>query len=265
MASVRHLGLFPFCVGSYPPTAEGGVTSGVGNGTPYPFVLPVDKACALWWRVKSWNVSFVYSRFRDLSVYSDELPGSYAQISETSISLTTDSAQEIQTLRSAITNENQLVCLKGYEEASQVYSWTWQATQDIYIVNPSPAPPTITSTTVTFQASLATNWDLQQLGFFPPFAKQQDPEARQLWTAFYFRAADYETLGTQTGSASGALSLLGTERTFAMKKTNPTSAGETTTLSSVSVAPSSFFAYNPGDGLGPIYDSATGRQLRAFP
>lgn len=264
MASVRHLGLFPFCVGSYPPTSDGINISGVGDYTIYPFVLPVDKACAFWWRVKHWNVSFVYSRYRDLNLFSGELPGSYSQINATTISLNTESALEGGTLRTAITDEKKLVCLTGYEEATIAYAWEWQATQEFYIVNPAPAPPTTSTTTVTFQASIGTN-ATQQLGFFPPFAKQQDPDERQLWTAFYFQAAEYETLGTQTGAASGTFSLLGTDRTFAMQKTSPTGAGETTTLSSVTVTPRKFFAYDPRDGKGPIYDENTGRQLRGFP
>jgi hypothetical protein len=31
------------------------------------------------------------------------------------------------------------------------------------------------------------------------------------------------------------------------------------------IEPHSFFPYDPGDGLGPIYDSVTGEQLRPFP
>ena len=31
------------------------------------------------------------------------------------------------------------------------------------------------------------------------------------------------------------------------------------------ISPSEYWPYDPGDGLGPIYDSTTGEQLRPFP
>jgi hypothetical protein len=40
------------------------------------------------------------------------------------------------------------------------------------------------------------------------------------------------------------------------------SAGESDNWS---IQPIEYYEYDPGDGLGPIYDSATGAQLRAFP
>lgn len=34
---------------------------------------------------------------------------------------------------------------------------------------------------------------------------------------------------------------------------------------SVVMSPQEYWTYDPGDGGGPIYDSTTGAQLRAFP
>jgi hypothetical protein len=40
---------------------------------------------------------------------------------------------------------------------------------------------------------------------------------------------------------------------------------EFTTDAEIRIEASEWWPYDPGDGLGPIYDTATGRQLRAFP
>jgi hypothetical protein len=37
------------------------------------------------------------------------------------------------------------------------------------------------------------------------------------------------------------------------------------TSGSITVTPSEYWPYDPGDGGGPIYDSVTGAQLRGFP
>jgi hypothetical protein len=38
-----------------------------------------------------------------------------------------------------------------------------------------------------------------------------------------------------------------------------------TSTGSIIIEPAEYWPYNPGDGKGPIYDSATGAQLRGFP
>ena len=40
---------------------------------------------------------------------------------------------------------------------------------------------------------------------------------------------------------------------------------DTATFNSFSWSATEYWPYDPGDGLGPIYGSATGVQLRAFP
>lgn len=41
--------------------------------------------------------------------------------------------------------------------------------------------------------------------------------------------------------------------------------GSTNASGTISITATEYWPYDPGDGLGPIYDSATGAQLRAFP
>jgi hypothetical protein len=263
MATVRHLGLFPFCTSSFPPNSGSHIFD-VGDFTQYPFTLPVSRACELWWRVKEWELSFTYARYIDLSLYSDAPPGSYAEILPTSVVLNTKDSL-FSTIKGVVSNEKELVCFTENEEASQFYNWSWTAVQSFFIASD---PPSSGSSVLTLQADLATNWDTQQLGFHPPFVVQQDPGQKDLWSALYVSIAQLSTLrdtdsitqGVFTIGPSGNL----TQRSFNMGSAE-TSPGETITLSNIAVRPIEYYPYDPNDDLGPIYDSATGEQLRAFP
>jgi hypothetical protein len=258
MASVRHLGLFPFCTSSFPPDSGVHIFD-VGDFTQYPFTLPALRACELWWRVKEWELSFTYSRYIDLHIYASEPPGSYSEILPTSVVLNTkDSA--FRTQKANVNNEQDLICFKDNEAATQYYEWTWTAVNSFYIASD---PPSSGDAVVAFQANFGTNWDTQQLGFHPPFVVQEDPNKTELWTALYVLIAEFSTLQNTTLIADGLFDLGQTSRTFKMGGFD--GPGLTTTLSNVKVRPIEYYPYDPRDGGGPIYDKLTGKQLRPFP
>lgn len=254
MATVRHLGLFPFCVAKYPPN-NGITTFEVGDFTQYPLTIPLKHACLLWWRVKEWELSFVYSRFRQ---YAD---GSYDEINNTPVILNTKDST-FRTIKADVKNEKELVCFGSYEESSVLYQWTWQATETYY--NPGP-PPVSGTRTISLTAEFGTNWDTQSLGFCPAFSLKQDPRQTWLWAAFYVAAAEFGTLKTEMPIATGNITLDKVDYEFKLGSSGPGAPVGSVSLSDVKIAPSQWYEYNPNDGLGPIYDKQTGSQLRPFP
>jgi len=274
MATVRHLGLFPFCVSEFPPTGTGNnnelIDRGVGPLTEYPFKLPIRLCTRMWWTVKHWRVSFDYYQYQDLSDQFDE--GDYTLIDQ-SVSVTTSSntlsgggpdyvkAIENQ-LFSLDTSERQLVCVTNgtaYEEASRMNAWSVELSREFLVEG--------SSGTSNIQGGLTfyTNWDNQQFGFSAPFSKSELENDPNFWTAvaFGFRSwrSDFDAEG-ETGS--GTFKLLNVERQFAISR-NSIGEGDTETISNLVIEPSEFWEYDPDDGLGPIYDKDTGAQLRAFP
>lgn len=261
MATVRHLGLFPFCSSSYPP--DNGLTVfDVGEFTQYPFTLSVIKACELWWRVKAWRLSFTYAQFIDLHLAGDAPVGSFAEILPTPVVLGSKDS-EFNTLRGTIENEKSLVCLSDIEAAAQYYIWSWTAVRSFFIASD---PPSSGSSVVTFQAAFATNWDTQQLGFAPPFVAQEDPQKKELWTAFFLEIAEFSTLRSDDAVAEGLFAIGPpdqlTEKVYPIGS-NVIGPGYSSSLTGLEVRAIEYFPYTSGEG--PIYDTDTGRQLRAFP
>jgi hypothetical protein len=271
MATVRHLGLFPFCIPVYPPTAkvnDSTIIFPTGPYTQYPFATKTQQACAIWWRVKKWKLTFTFSEYFDLALYEGLPSGSFVKVDPTTITLIGDTETGNGGSRVLIEKENDLICASGAEETSFIFSFEWQAQRVGQITN----PPTPINYTQNYNASLFTNTDIQQSGFPPAFVFAEGQELQtnpDLWVAFginiasffserptatnYGSMAEVKCLGKTIGQIS-----LGTEF-------NTESIGYTPTLSNVVVEPHEYWPYDPGDGGGPIYDSTTGAQLRPFP
>ena len=284
MASVRHLGLFPFCVGMYPPKTlvnNGTNVFATGAGTLYSLQLGKQEACALWWRVKEWRVTFTFSEYFDLQLFEDQYTGSFVEVLPITITLTTSgvfgkgfpSTGQF----SFEGDETGLVCLNESESAASGFSWDWQAQRVGQITYPPDPitgiqpPPTPINYTQNYTASLFTNVT-QQLGFPPAFvyADGQNSETRNpdLWAAFALQVDQFYSERQYANNALTApVKLL--EKTVGQlslgTQFDEASIGYTPTLSNVVVEPHEYWPYDPGDGLGPIYDSTTGAQLRAFP
>jgi hypothetical protein len=270
VATVKHLGLFPFCVSPYPPNSHiDRAIQEAGPFTEYPFKLPVRFCTRMWWTVKHWRISFEYSRLRDLSFLGN--PGDFAQ--ETAVvSVETNAesafADYVTRIENANGNERDLICItsgSGYEEVVRYFNWEIDVDLESRFLEEN------------FQETLqrgvffATNWD-NQVGFAAPFAKSDIPEDSNLWTAMSFGfgggLADSFTHPENVGGGAvvgeGTFSILGAQRTFPVVGQ---AGGDVVsfTIDNLLIEPIEFWEYDPGDGGGPIYDKDTGKQLRSFP
>ena len=288
MATVRHLGLFPFCVGTYPPRAFVNgqpIFKQTGDLTGYPFQLPVRLCTRMWWTVKHWRMSFDFYQYRDVS--NGNNPGDYTLIDQ---SFTFDTSEEtrnavpgyppepssadyvrrieegIYGLDKSERTLTRVGATNDWEEAARLSVWEFTFSRE-FLVSGNSGTSEIGSS-----CYLYTNTDNQQFGYGPPFAFSENEEDRsKFWVAMSCGIADWESAESHSGgiNGSGVFSLLNTERTFSISRPAYGVLGgvssTTEYVSNLRIEPSEFWEYDPGDGLGPIYDKTTGAQLRAFP
>jgi hypothetical protein len=267
MATVRHLGLFPFCVSKFPPTTNvnGNIlVRDVGRLTEYPFQLPINICTRMWWVVKHWKVSFNYYQYRDLG------DGDYTLIDQ-SFSLSTkdllDNQNNPDYVRGILGfngNEKNLVCVTSgteYETATRSNIWEVVLEREFKVGNATGTNQF--ETIVEFY----TNWDTQQNGFPPPFVKSRNEDEPMFWVAFSFGFRGWtswvETSGGQAGS--GVVSLFGIEKTLELSGPELVNPVTSESINNLRIEAEEYWPYDPDDGLGPIYDKDTGAQLRAFP
>jgi hypothetical protein len=265
MATVKHLGLFPFCVSPYPPNSHiDRPIQEAGPFTEYPFKLPVRLCTRMWWTVKHWRISFEYYKLRLFD-------GGGSRLETASVSVVTNAAELV--LRDYVTaiensggNERDLICITsgiGYEEAARAFQWSVPVSVEIQTID-----GTIFDTE-QFTVFFATNWDNQQVSFSAPFAKSEIENDSNLWVAmsFGFGAVNSyirpEDVGDGQIVGVGTFSLLGQNREVPV-------VGQVSfdtasfTIDNLLIEPIEFWEYDPGDGRGPIYDKDTGKQLRSF-
>lgn len=270
MAEVRHLGAFPFCIEKFPPKEyDSQIELATGPFSNYPFTLKKNKASDFWWRVKKWNLSFVFEDYIDRT-FLGEYEGSFAEAS-TQITLTGESA-ETNGLRFVIEDEKGLVCLSFTEEAIFVQTWSWSAQyvgQTTYPPDPETGEqpqPTPINYTQNYSAEFC-NQNFQQ-AFSPLFVFSEDQDDTT-------KNADLHTscrltIGPFLSNAEEGVVTSQATATIKMFDNNlasfpigmAESAGQTTTISDVVIEASEYFEYDPNDGLGPIYDKNTGAKLR---
>lgn len=259
MATVRHLGLFPFCVSEQPVKNTAGDVIEVGAGTFYPLSVSTEDALAIWWRVKKWRVSFLYEEYEDLT-YSGEYNGSYREIQSSAVSVLTSTGSP----QIIAASERDLVCLQSEEQAAAAFQWqaTFQVDGMIFYEPPPPPDPTPPPTVISFERTdpIVLSFGLYGEVFSPLFVRQ---DSSNLFVQM--RLAIGQTQTTYPfNQTTGIFEINGREYSFLIG-TQFEDDGIARTITNLRVAPEEYFAYDPNDGMGPIYDTTTGEQLRPFP
>ena len=217
MATVRHLGLLPFC---FSFSEEPEIIATFGNRTPYPVGLDVKTLLRWYWLVKRWTVSATVSGLK--------FGGDPA----------TDSIETTffngNTLSPELTVESQLVCRRS-----------------VFFSN-------------------ETESSLFFIELFSDVQKQENLDFPDLSLYFPFLSFSFSGLGGGIGTAfveggdyfsGGSIVMDGiTSPSYLFN-----ASGSTVSDGAITITPSEYWPYDPGDGGGPIYDSATGEQLRGFP
>jgi hypothetical protein len=263
MATVRHLGLFPFCIWQSKqqlidelfvdvPTVYEDFDNAYETIT-----ADLKTIMALYWRVKKWRV---YGQF-DYFV-TQKVSNNY----------------EFTQTRDAET-EADLVCLdeigrlKGFTTTGTPISFAWDggtgtlgAGIDIFTFGgegPQSNRPVIKQGNDLYSAGIR----------FACGILEGAPPGDEYFAPFLGRPIN-KTSPTPSFSeidppnTTVSLSFLGQTYELLAVKGEPVltlPSGETTLEVSMSVDALEYWPYDPNDGLGPIYDSATGEQLRGFP
>lgn len=213
MATVRHLGLLPWC-----PDTSGvdywGDPYSVGNGTPWPFGVDMEIAMKWYWRVKEWKA--------DYSASSESG-------SNSSSSISVPYATNEKDLVTNFFEQTIIIGGTGYESSARL----WRT-------------PVIMT---------------------PPYNLAGVINSGLLWPQIDIQISDEDLLSY---AFSNTLTLpVGAYDTYANSASidghffNLYGLGFSSI--SVTITPNSYWPYDPNDGLGPIYNSTTGTQLRPFP
>jgi len=207
MATVRHLGLLPFCIrpaGTYDDLVSMEVSQ--------------DLALSLWWRVKKWNVDSA-----SLTIISDE--GSPSEITMPTGQMSLELPED------GLASEKNLVC---------------PYTRQFGVGPGGPGPGDVGIRLRIFARA--------QRGSGDSISMEVDVNAiggTVQWFLGDGGAVENE-IGTCTlTSAAGS-------KQFAL-------GSDFNGTASVEISAVEYWPYDPGDGGGPIYDTATGQQLRSFP
>ena len=233
MATVRHLGLFPWCV----PRGIDGLIASLGPeysyladleqgaGTLWPVAFTRDQALNLFWKVKSIRVTS-----------PQEIVSEVGKVDATPQSET----------------EKNLVCFANGEMQTYVRAYT--EIPDSGIV----------------QGSLSISWNFM---FF-------DESIEQYWMPVNVDFTDdtlspngfgYSSYVENPGSGAefgGNIEFFGSQLPMGFANANNCGINEDEACSQFvtgTIDVEEYWPYDPNDGGGPIYNSATGAQLRPFP
>jgi hypothetical protein len=264
MATVRHLGLFPEC----PQNIEGQLaTEGIWLSDNY--------AAASYWRVKRWEISYDISWrvFRTVSPifdvtfnYSASLQVNVGQGTINTPYQDSFGNQLIPPYGQALTSENQLVCGENIIQYDPNNSDTAEAYMFYFVIQSG----LVTSGARTSSTNMILYYDLNFL------AQKEDPENKYRMPLRFTYAASQSDGGIYSGdtppnkatqSDAFTVRMLGEEfkcDIFTEIQTS-TLGGSSVQNMAVVLEAIEYWPYDPNDGLGPIYDSATGEQLRPFP
>ena len=212
MATVRHLGLLPFCF-SFSAT-NGGYGSGtLGASSPYPIGLDVKTLLRWYWLVKRWTVSATLTGtgFRGVPVSTSE---------EVTFFNGNNYSPEL-------TTEKQLVCRR-----SVFY-------------------PGDTESPFVLQMFNEGVQEVEEL-YYPSLSLGYTNGAGFIGTSLV------EPAGSSVSGGTIMMDGL-TLPSWLYGQFAPITSG------SITITASEYWPYDPRDGGGPIYDSATGEQLRGFP
>lgn len=284
MASVRHLGLFPFCLKSKQ------IVDQTIFAPEYPISMSLSDVMAMFYRVKEWRLSswagnieiqartfYEFDQSSGALIYS--LPDNPKETSLIALSFLNGAPVPIGNVGFFATSTNTADENPPPVNFDMFNAQMFYASEGIALATPAD-----NRTPIVFDEN--NFWpQLIYYGQTPIFSYQDN----------YFDIEDYVyfsigpfALPTNYGTtevAEFALTFL--EKTFtlpvyiqtpeppnpddfpeivaAVTARNAAIVAHAEQYSSGSVEAVEYWPYDPGDGLGPIYDSATGRQLRPFP
>jgi len=212
VATVRHLGLFPWCVS----TVEENPAYSFWPGS-----VTLSTALKWYWRVRKW-------RFTGTATDgSSSVSQNQIILNNASYELGEFSAEQPET-------EKGLICAKG--------------TRGIY-----------------------NDGQDDEFGFylydeiFDPRAIRYDNDAVLVYPSviatILVSGIRFSTASNPSAAANGTATIDGVAFNLTAGYESPTE-GLTATID---LTPEEYWPYDPGDGLGPVYDATTGAQLRAFP
>ena len=258
MATVRHLGLFPWC--PFQSRQEVIDTVWLGESSPVTSQLnsyegletSLEDALALYWRVRSWRIE------------GSLQAGSGAGV------VTIDYSDVVT--RQLWTNEKDLVCRRIEGEGESAY---WNV-PDFNGFSWSGNVPGLTEP-VIWDFSFKMHW-LPTAGFPINFRKGPHHLSQEgfsenggiyTWLSFSYATNDGGDFSfgsivcgpviEENENITVPISFL--DKTYSIKAQRVGGADS----ASMSITAEEYWPYDPGDGGGPIYDSVTGAQLRGFP
>jgi hypothetical protein len=277
MASVRKIGLFPKCVPTQNPDPSSTTYSA--------FWAEADAAVGFFWRVKTFTLQVTATfDFRDPLGSSAE-----DRVTETvtgAVTLVRCYYPENSNFPLQATSETQLVC----GVPSNLFNFGPEGTQPITNQLRSPLWRYTTNTTQFFSGA-----DRIENGLLLPDGFLWSPEWRSGNTIYFANPVSirisrgYASVTVYLGLPSESFSSplpsvsfthsmpsfdfghgsINTRQTVEVENQNldPESifTPDTATFNSFTWSATEYWPYDPGDGFGPIYDSATGAQLRPFP
>ena len=286
MASFRRLGLFPFCVAKTPVEYSFDLVVQPGPNTPFPLFMPTNVALAFFYRVKWWKFELNYTYERDLSVSAADGPwaaGSYHKITPgvtpSGVSQKPEPDGAEYGFASYIGRADQSLEKEKYmircDDDVEFWSWTFGVnipyTQEFKTINPNTGSVNEGTFEVSRGFNMQTNYDFQQQGFVAPFAKEAGKDG--LWAAFRISfgswLSDSTVYETETNiydleeEVSFEMDFVGYRQKIPIKRKSAEGIEEN--IQDARIYPMEFWEYDPGDGLGPIYNKFSGAQVREFP
>lgn len=253
MATVRHLGLFPWC----PFASRQDVINTIWFGSSAPVTTQLNNyegletsaadAVALYWRVRNWRV--------EGSLQANAGAGA----------VTIDYSGVVT--RQLWTNEKDLVCRRVEGEGESAY---WNV-PDFNGFSWSGSVPGLTNP-VVWDFGFKMHW-MPTAGFPVDFRKgpQHLSSSGSIYTWLFFSYATNDLgdfsfgsivcglVSEETENITVPISFL--DKTYSIKAQRVGGAD----AASMSITAEEYWPYDPNDGGGPIYDSTTGAQLRGFP
>jgi hypothetical protein len=259
MATVRHLGLFPWCLYPDKEAVKNNVLNVPINESLYQYninifeglLVPLATAMKFYWVVKTWKAT---GSFQARSRPETEYPSG--------VSITVDYSYTYR--RPNCQTEKDLVCLSALTEGLQ--------RQEPLLEYSHPRSP-VTLTMSNAEFDIVSTFGSARTGMF----ENEEKKNVHVWQNVAFNgdsetdmifSSRIESQNTQPVLPPVPIKV----PLSAFSQSHEISAwinpfpSPTLPLSgSLSIEAIEYWPYDPGDGGGPIYDSATGRQLRPFP
>jgi hypothetical protein len=250
MATVRHLGLFPWCpfpdrqavIDEYFFGNTNAVTSQLNHYEG--LKTSIEDAVALYWRVKSWRIQGSFEASSGVEIQTVSFDGTVTRFN----------------------TERDLICAEVEGEGDNRFFYvppfsTYNFETNIIGV----AGP------VTFSVFFSLHWlpfAGLPLTYKRGFGHRASQDELFTWVSFDYSeniSGDFSYVALRAGpifegeETSIPISFLGKQ--YEIKSLKSDAGG----LAECSITATEYWPYDPGDGGGPIYDSATGAQLRDFP